>query len=297
MVQLENEVGLIGDSRDRSALANEAFAKPVPKELTDYLQAHKDSLLPETRKVWEAAGAKTSGTWEQVFGAGPGRADEVFMAWNYSRYIGKVAEAGKAEYPVPMYVNAWIVQPEDKGPGDYPSGGPQAHMHDIWRAGGPQIDMLSPDIYLPEFNELADRYSRERQPALHSRVVRHRGGRGQRVLRHRAAQRHRLLAHGHRSAHAADRVPAGNRSRGGHAHRRRQPPVPQGLQGSGAAQPPHSGAPGEGHDWGGLAQQGSADEGHRAGRLHGERQSHAQSPGSRHHSRGRVRHRHRLGAG
>ena len=200
MVQLENEVGLIGDSRDRSALANEAFAKPVPKELTDYLQAHKDSLLPETLKVWGAAGAKTSGTWEQVFGAGKAKADEVFMAWNYSRYIGKVAEAGKAEYPVPMYVNAWIVQPEDKGPGDYPSGGPQDHMHDIWRAGGPQIDMLSPDIYLPNFNELADRYSRKRQPAVHSGIVRHRGRRGQRVLRHRAAQRHRLLAHGHRSA-------------------------------------------------------------------------------------------------
>jgi len=164
MVQLENEVGLIGDSRDRSALANEAFAKPVPKELTDYLQAHKDSLLPETRKVWEAAGSRTSGTWEQVFGAGPGRADEVFMAWNYSRYVGKVAEAGKAEYPVPMFVNAWIVQPEDKGPGDYPSGGPQDHMHDIWRAGSPQIDMLSPDIYLPNFNELAARYSRSGNP-------------------------------------------------------------------------------------------------------------------------------------
>ena len=164
MVQLENEVGLIGDSRDRSPLANEAFAQPVPKELTDYLQAHKESLLPETRKVWDAAGSKTSGTWEQVFGAGPGRADEVFMAWNYSRYIGKVAEAGKAEYPVPMFVNAWIVQPEDKGPGDYPSGGPQDHMHDIWRAGGPQIDMLSPDVYLPAFAEIAARYARSGNP-------------------------------------------------------------------------------------------------------------------------------------
>ena len=160
MVQLENEVGLLGDSRDRSALANQAFAQPVPKELTDYLQAHKDSLLPETLKVWGAAGAKTSGTWEQVFGVGKGKADEVFMAWNYSRYVGKVAEAGKAEYPVPMYVNAWIVQPEDKGPGDYPSGGPQDHMHDIWRAGGPRIDILAPDIYLPNFSELATRYSR-----------------------------------------------------------------------------------------------------------------------------------------
>ena len=164
MVQLENEVGLIGDSRDRSALANEAFARPVPKELTEYLQAHKDSLLRETRELWEAAGSKTSGTWEQVFGAGPGRADEVFMAWHYSRYINKVAEAGKAEYPVPMFVNAWLVQPEDKGPGDYPSGGPQDHMHDIWRAGGPQIDMLSPDVYLPNFIELTARYSRSGNP-------------------------------------------------------------------------------------------------------------------------------------
>ena len=164
MVQLENEVGLIGDSRDRSEAAGAAFARPVPRELMDYLQAHKDTLLPETGKLWEAAGLKPSGTWEQVFGAGAGRADEVFMAWNYSRYIDKVAAAGKAEYPVPMYVNAWIVQPEDKGPGDYPSGGPQAHMHDILRAGGPRIDMLSPDIYLPEFSELADRYSRAGNP-------------------------------------------------------------------------------------------------------------------------------------
>lgn len=160
MVQLENEVGLIGDSRDRSPLANEAFAQPVPRELTDYLQAHKATLLPETRKLWEEAGAKTSGTWEDVFGAGPGKADEAFMAWNYSRYIGKVAEAGKAEYPVPMFVNAWLVQPEDKKPGDYPSGGPQDHMHDIWRAGGPQIDLLCPDIYLPEFDKIATRYNR-----------------------------------------------------------------------------------------------------------------------------------------
>jgi hypothetical protein len=164
MIQLENEVGLIGDSRDRSALADGQFAKPVPAELTGYLQAHKDSLLPETLKVWGAAGFKTSGTWEQVFGAGPGKADEVFMAWNYSRYVNKVAEAGKAEYPVPMYVNAWIVQPEDKGPGDYPSGGPQDHMHDIWRAGGPRIDILAPDIYLPNFSELATRYSRSGNP-------------------------------------------------------------------------------------------------------------------------------------
>ena len=164
MVQLENEVGLIGDSRDRSPLGNAAFAQPVPKELMDYLQKNKDNLLPEFRKIWEATGFKTAGTWEEVFGKGPGKADEIFMGWNYARYINRVAEAGKKEYPIPMYVNAWIVQPTDNVPGDYPSGGPQDHMHDIWRAGGPQIDLLCPDIYLPNFVELTARYSRSGNP-------------------------------------------------------------------------------------------------------------------------------------
>jgi Domain of unknown function (DUF5597)/Beta-galactosidase len=159
MVQLENEVGVLGDARDRSPAANDAFGKPVPTELMDYLAKHKDDLLPEFKQVWDAAGSRTSGTWEEVFGKGPA-AEEIFMGWNYSRYIDAVAEAGKKEYDIPMFVNAWIVQPEDKGPGDYPSGGPQAHMHDIWRAGAPRVDLLCPDVYLPDFTGIVARYNR-----------------------------------------------------------------------------------------------------------------------------------------
>jgi len=159
MVQVENEVGVLGDARDRSPDANEAFARPVPKELMDYLSKHQPELLPEFKQVWDAAGSRTSGTWAEVFGNGA-KAEEIFMGWNYARYVNAVAEAGKKEYPIPMFVNAWIVQPEDKGPGDYPSGGPQAHMHDIWRAGAPQVDLLCPDIYLPDFTGILARYSR-----------------------------------------------------------------------------------------------------------------------------------------
>ena len=72
LIQVENEVGVLGDSRDRSPVANKAFEGPVPKELMDYLQKHKDTLIPEFRQVWEAAGFKTSGTWEEVFGPGIG---------------------------------------------------------------------------------------------------------------------------------------------------------------------------------------------------------------------------------
>ena len=159
MAQVENEVGLLGDSRDRSPAANEAFAKPVPAEFMDYLQKHKDDLLPEFRAIWEASGFKAAGTWDDVFGKGT-KTDEIFMGWNYSRYVDRVAAAGKAEYPIPMFVNAWLNTAADKGPGDYPGGGPQAHMHDIWRAGAPHLDMLCPDIYAPNFAELAARYSR-----------------------------------------------------------------------------------------------------------------------------------------
>ena len=79
----------------------------------DYLQQHKDGLIPEFRQVWETAGFKTSGTWEEVFGKGAA-ADEIFMAWNFARYVGRVAEAGKAEYPMPMFVNAALTDSEGR---------------------------------------------------------------------------------------------------------------------------------------------------------------------------------------
>jgi hypothetical protein len=163
MMQVENEVGVLGVSRDRSPAANKAFAGPVPKEFIDYLQKRKDTLIPELRKRWEAAGFKAAGSWEEVFGAGM-ETDELFMAWNYARYIGRVAAAGKAEYPLPMYVNAWLRQNANGKPGEYPSGGPLPHVMDAWRAGGPAIDFLSPDIYVPNFTEWIEWYVQSGNP-------------------------------------------------------------------------------------------------------------------------------------
>ena len=162
MIQIENEVGILGDSRDRSQTANEAFARPVPKELMSYLQIHKTTLRPELRSIWHANGDKTSGTWTEVFGNGT--ADEIFMAWNYARYMNQVTKIGKTEYPVPVFTNTWIVQPEDRGPGDYPSGCPEPHVLDIWRAGGPDIDINAPDIYLPNFAEWVARFHQNGNP-------------------------------------------------------------------------------------------------------------------------------------
>jgi len=192
MMQVQNEVGVLRDSRDRSGPANEAFAGPVPKELMDFLQEHKDTLAPELREVWAANGSKTSGTWAEVFG--PGKpddvvlpiqttspplskeehetgwrklrwpVDEIFMAWSYARFVNKVVEGGKAEYKIPMFVNAWLQQPNMAWPGAYPSGGPLPQVNDIWRAGAPAVDLLAPDLYLPYFDEVCERYTRNGNP-------------------------------------------------------------------------------------------------------------------------------------
>jgi len=162
MIQIENEVGVLGDSRDQSVVANEAFAKPVPKQLMDYLQTHKTTLRAELKKAWDSNGDKPTGTWTEVFGSG--MADEFFMAWNYAHYMNQVTEVGKTEYPIPVFTNTWIVQPEDRGPGDYPSGCPEPHVLDIWRAGGPDIDINAPDIYLPNFAEWVARFHQNGNP-------------------------------------------------------------------------------------------------------------------------------------
>jgi beta-galactosidase GanA len=162
MVQVENEIGMIPDSRDRSPAADKLFNGPVPPELISYLEGHKDTLTPELRAAWTAAGAKTRGTWEEVFGRGAGT-DEIFMAWHFARYVNRVTEAGKAELDLPMYVNAALIRPGYQ-PGQYPSAGPLPHIYDVWRAGAPRIDFLSPDIYFPNFAEWARKYRRPDNP-------------------------------------------------------------------------------------------------------------------------------------
>ncbi|MFX6759662.1 beta-galactosidase, partial [Acinetobacter baumannii] len=76
--------------------------------------------------------------------------EEAFTAHHYASWANAVAEAGKREYRLPMYVNGAQGRP-GKLPGDYPSGGPLAHLMQVWKAAAPAIDMLSPDIYFPNF--------------------------------------------------------------------------------------------------------------------------------------------------
>ena len=169
-VQVENEIGMIPEARDRSSEADRLFAGPVPAELIDYLVQHNDTLAPELHALWHGAGAKRHGTWSEVFGPSVA-ADEVFMAWHFARYVEVVAAAGKKEYPLPLYVNAALIRPGHL-PGQYPSAGPLPQVADVWRAGAPSLDFLAPDIYFQDFSNWARRYTRNGNPLFIPEVTR-----------------------------------------------------------------------------------------------------------------------------
>ena len=163
MIQTENEIGMLPSARDYSLLANERFKENVPTELIQYLEKNKEIIVPELKEIWEKNGFKNSGTWEEIFGAGS-QTDEIFMAWYFAKFTNSVIEAGKAEFPLPMYVNAALNRPESKPGISYPSGGPLPHLMDIWKARGPSIDFLSPDFYFPDLKRWCDLYTRQGNP-------------------------------------------------------------------------------------------------------------------------------------
>ncbi|EWZ28878.1 glycoside hydrolase superfamily [Fusarium oxysporum Fo47] len=187
--QVENECGVLGDSRDRSELADKAFQQPVPLELLAHL-AGKQQLHPEFEKRWprfrETVDLEHSKTWEQSFGPG-NTADEMFMVHALAAYVGKVAQAGKDEYPIPFFANVWLNTddesildvdgvPEDlrlgivaaggSKPGEYPSGSPCPHTLDLWKYCAPALDFISPDVYLQDYEWVCKQYRYENQPLL-----------------------------------------------------------------------------------------------------------------------------------
>lgn len=140
MVQVENEIGFLGAARDYSPPAEQAFLQTVP---------------PAVAQLYGVRG-----TWTQALGAD---APEYFMAYHYACAVEQIAAAGKRCKPLPLYVNNWLEQHPDR-PGIYPSGGPVAKLVPLWRAVAPSIDMVSPDIYLPNFKEICESFLAAQNP-------------------------------------------------------------------------------------------------------------------------------------
>ncbi|KAF5672036.1 beta-galactosidase [Fusarium heterosporum] len=174
MVQVQNETGVLGDSRDRSRRADEAFAEPVPSGLLQHLS--QTDLHTRLKKRIPNVPSSGSHSWESIFGVGAA-ADEAFMAHLISSYVGRVAAAGKKEYPIPLYTNTWlniegqseldfgggapvVVGGGDK-PGIYPSGGPCPHVLDIWRFNTASLDLLAPDLYFHDYETVCQNYTEQ----------------------------------------------------------------------------------------------------------------------------------------
>ena len=173
MVQVQNEVGVLGDSRDRSAAANAAFAAPVPPTLIEQLQQHQVRIgRGPAGSAGRPTASRPKATGRSSLAAAS-RPTRSFMAWHYARYVDAVAAAGKAEYPLPLFANAWLSSlgsapggwaSGGQKPGEWPSGGPLPQTLDIWLAGAPHIDFLAPDIYQPEFEAWCQQYTRRGNP-------------------------------------------------------------------------------------------------------------------------------------
>ena len=154
MIQIENEPGAWNSVRDYSEKAQKIFNEPVPAELL------KPGILKALDKPVNARGS-----WREVFG---NNADEFFHAWAVARYIEHVAAAGKAVYPLPLYVNAALRDPLTNPPAStYESGGATDNVIPIWKVAAPDIDLLAPDIYLSESAQqlkVIDLYDRPDNP-------------------------------------------------------------------------------------------------------------------------------------
>ncbi len=157
-IQVENEPGILGAVRDHGVQAKAEYHAPVPTPLIVALQAAEDN--PITRS-WRVAGAKSAGSWLELFGH---QAGEYFSAWSIARYIDRLAEAGKSIYQLPLYVNVWIAENGRWLPGaSYPSGGAGTPVLDLWKWATPNIDLIAPDIYVQPaglYNRVAGAYHR-----------------------------------------------------------------------------------------------------------------------------------------
>lgn len=151
-VQVENETGLLGNAREVSDEADAAFAGEVPQEFASYMRSHTEYMEEDVRAAVEAGAEK--GSWSEVFGAA---AEEIFSAYHVASFVEYVAKTGKDAYDLPMTVNCWLDKAADT-PGDYPSGGPVARVHEVWDYCAPSIDVYCPDIYVPYFNKVCDRF-------------------------------------------------------------------------------------------------------------------------------------------
>jgi hypothetical protein len=162
-LQVENEPGILGSDRDYGPEAQVVFNSSVPVKLViDIKKAGKGKVFD----LWQNSGGKEFGTWSELFGC---EAGEIMTAWSIASYIDGVAEAGKKNYDIPMFINVWVMEQRWWPlPGEaYPSGGAVTKVLDIYKWSTPHIDLIAPDNYHLDskgFASICATYNRDDNP-------------------------------------------------------------------------------------------------------------------------------------
>jgi len=162
MIQVENEI------RNLRPLARAGRLTRGKCRRTDgLLQRRKDTLVPELRQVWEAAGSKDI----RDLGGGV-RAErhtgEILQGWNFCALRRPGGRGGQSRIPDPDVRE----QPRsDSGKANarpVVRGAPMPDLIDIWQAGAPKIDMLSAGHLRPRLPADVRAIHPLREPAVHS---------------------------------------------------------------------------------------------------------------------------------
>ena len=163
-IQVENEPAVNGTDRDYNPQAQAVFDGPVPAKL---MARMKTAGKGPVYDIWQRAGGKKSGTWLEVFDW-PAR--DIVTSWSIAIYIDAVAQAGKAVYDLPMYINVavgvsgWHSPVPDE---IFTSGNPLPKVLEVYKWFTPHVDMIAPDIEYNDsmaYDALCAAYSRDDNP-------------------------------------------------------------------------------------------------------------------------------------
>lgn len=173
MMQIGNEPGLRGAPRDYSLDAEKAWNSKVPKQLINYLKDNKNSLQPDLDQAWKENGSKTNGSWEEVFGKsvtendGSGKiinfTEHIFTAYSFANYLDLLSSEGKKIHPLPTFVNASVFGINTRGV-SLGNGCSIPEFFDLYAAGAPSLDILTPNSYKLELDEICTAYSWKGNP-------------------------------------------------------------------------------------------------------------------------------------
>lgn len=173
-LQIGNEPGLNSPTRDCSAPANHAWSADVPDCIIDYLEKNRKTLQPDIKAAWEKNGCRKKGNWEEVFGksliADDGTnpilhlTEHLFTAYGSARYLEALSSAGKKVLDLPTFTNATgSVNSRGRSMGN---GCSIPDFFDIYMAVAPSLDILTPNSYGQNFDEICQAFAYNGNPLL-----------------------------------------------------------------------------------------------------------------------------------